>query len=142
MSEKMPLSERQSPDLSNATPRPWKTIHEWVGHQQETYAIVDENCRTVCVFPIITPVYPVKENAQLIVEAVNNYDRLSALERSHAKLLAALRDANDLCRSAYQIAARSGQQTNWDTFIAISEKVLKNQHAAILEAESLNKEAT
>ena len=44
------------------------------------------------------------------------------------KLVAALDDANGLCRSAYQIADRMGGQTNWPAFKEQLNQSLKRQH--------------
>jgi hypothetical protein len=46
-------------------------------------------------------------------------------------LTEALQSANDLCRSAYQIAARHGKETNWDAFINRLDASLKLQQAAL-----------
>ena len=51
---------------------------------------------------------------------------------THVKALEeALREANEVCRSAYQIAVRDGRETNWDAWIARLEKSLRLQHAAL-----------
>ena len=44
------------------------------------------------------------------------------------KLRAALRDANDLCRSAYQVAIREGRETNWSSFRDCLSESLDRQH--------------
>lgn len=49
----------------------------------------------------------------------------------------ALKDANDICRSMYQIALReqaNSSTTNWKGFIARLEESLKQQHIAMLKA--------
>lgn len=47
-----------------------------------------------------------------------------------------LREANDQLRSAYQIASRSGEKTNWDSFKKTTEEILKRQHKEINPAQS------
>ena len=42
-------------------------------------------------------------------------------------LLDALKNANQICRSAYQIALRDGKDTNWEAFKAQCEKSLEIQ---------------
>jgi hypothetical protein len=42
-----------------------------------------------------------------------------------------LQDANEVCRSAYQIAARGGKETNWPVFTSRIEKSLKMQQAVL-----------
>ncbi len=46
-------------------------------------------------------------------------------------LTAALLEANDICRSAYQIAERGGADTNWSAFQMQVEAALKVQHAIL-----------
>lgn len=41
----------------------------------------------------------------------------------------ALAEANEVLRSAYQIAARQGRDTNWDVYIERLHDVLAKQHA-------------
>lgn len=40
-------------------------------------------------------------------------------------------ESNQACRSAYEIAARRGENTNWDTFERQLNTVLQNQQAAL-----------
>lgn len=42
-------------------------------------------------------------------------------------LFDALKNANEICRSAYQIAAREGKNTNWEAFKNQCEKSLEIQ---------------
>lgn len=42
-----------------------------------------------------------------------------------------VREANQVCRSAYQIAQRYGADTNWDAFERQLYVALQNQHAAL-----------
>lgn len=46
-------------------------------------------------------------------------------------LRAEIYEANSLLRSAYQIAIRNGQETNWLAFIGQLEKALEQQHKII-----------
>lgn len=57
-----------------------------------------------------------------------------ALIQQVKRLTEALAEANEVLRSTYQIAARSGAETNWPPFTARVEDVLKKQHA-ILHAQ-------
>lgn len=43
----------------------------------------------------------------------------------------ALREANELCRSMYQIAARNGAGTNWETFQGRLGDALDRQHVIL-----------
>lgn len=61
-----------------------------------------------------------QDNAELAEKIVENRD--------------ALKNANELLRSAYQIAVRLGRETNWDAFIGRLEEALKRQ-AAVLEKQ-------
>lgn len=45
-----------------------------------------------------------------------------------APLFEAFRDGNEMLRSAYQVAARCGAETNWDAYISKLEKTLDRQH--------------
>ena len=47
------------------------------------------------------------------------------------KLREALKDANDMCRSAWQIAERRGRQTGWDGYILRLRESLVRQHAVM-----------
>lgn len=49
-----------------------------------------------------------------------------------------LKDANDLCRSAFQIAERDGKDTNWPAFRAQLEASLKRQHAIMYPPNSVS----
>jgi hypothetical protein len=42
-----------------------------------------------------------------------------------------LKDANELCRSAMEIAKRDGRDTNWETFRARLQESLLRQHAVM-----------
>lgn len=42
-----------------------------------------------------------------------------------------VRESYELCRSAYQIAARRGENTDWNHFTKWLDKVIENQHAAL-----------
>lgn len=53
--------------------------------------------------------------------------------RSASTLREALQEANEVCRSAHSIAARSGKETNWDAFKLRLEKSLKIQKQALEE---------
>jgi len=44
------------------------------------------------------------------------------------QVFAALKDANDLCRSAYQVAIREGRETNWPSFRDRLSESLAHQH--------------
>lgn len=57
-----------------------------------------------------------------------------ALMQQIKRLTEALAEANEVLRSTYQIAARSGAETNWPPFVTRVEGVLKKQHA-ILHAQ-------
>ena len=48
--------------------------------------------------------------------AMKEPDCSDVLAAEVRKLRAALQDANDLCRSAYQVAVREGRETNWNAF--------------------------
>lgn len=45
-----------------------------------------------------------------------------------SQLREAMAEANEVCRSAYQIAARGGAETNWPAFKARLEGALQRQH--------------
>lgn len=47
---------------------------------------------------------------------------------STEELWTALKDANDLCRAAYQIALRDGQNTEWKHFRDCLSESLERQH--------------
>lgn len=53
------------------------------------------------------------------------------LVEENAVLFAALKDANEICRSAYSVAARRGVETNWEPFKEKIEKSLLLQHQII-----------
>lgn len=44
------------------------------------------------------------------------------------RTLDVLRQANEVCRSVYQITARHGKETNWDAFMIMIKKALNEQH--------------
>ncbi len=50
---------------------------------------------------------------------------------SKEELMSALKEANEMCRSAYSIAERQGKETNWDAFSAKLSKQLDVQHKII-----------
>lgn len=49
-----------------------------------------------------------------------------------ASLRLTLKDANEVCRSAYQIASRAGKETNWSAFTSRVGKSLELQHTTLL----------
>ncbi len=51
-----------------------------------------------------------------------------ALTNEIKRLTISLHEANDICRSAYQIAARNGAETNWTPFTERLKDALKRQH--------------
>ena len=53
------------------------------------------------------------------------------LLKERDRLQAALKDANDLCRSAYQVAKRNGRKTNWPAFRDCLRESLERQHAVM-----------
>lgn len=57
-----------------------------------------------------------------------------ALVQQVRRLTEALEEANQVLRSAYQVAARGGIETNWPPFTSRIDAVLKSQHA-ILHAQ-------
>ena len=52
------------------------------------------------------------------------------------KLRTALKDANDLCRSAYQVAVREGRETNWPAFRDCLSESLDRQHRVMYPPNS------
>jgi hypothetical protein len=54
-----------------------------------------------------------------------------------AALKTALKDANDTCRSAYQIASRGGKETDFETWKFALQKSLKNQHRIMFPEQYL-----
>ena len=69
-------------------------------------------------------------------------DRLEAMVDRTVETIVDLRaelyEANSLLRSAYQIAARSGRETNWLAFINQLEDALARQHKIIYNKGTLN----
>lgn len=63
-------------------------------------------------------------------EAIHPMTKLETL------LAEALEDANQMCRSAYQIAVREGRETHWDGFLKQLEASLKKQLAALEKART------
>jgi hypothetical protein len=61
------------------------------------------------------------------IRALATSTERDALAEHDKRVALVLRNANEICRSAYQIAARSGAQTNWDAFIGRLETELKAQ---------------
>lgn len=55
----------------------------------------------------------------------------AALQRAREPLEKALEDANQMCRSALQVAMRRGAETNWEAFHARLDDSLKRQHQAM-----------
>lgn len=49
------------------------------------------------------------------------------------ELLRALRKANEMLRSAYQIASRKGKETNWESFTKCLEGELVAEHDTLRE---------
>jgi len=56
---------------------------------------------------------------------------IERLLRDRLRFETALKDANDLCRSAYQIAEREGAETNWTAFHTQLKASLERQHKAL-----------
>lgn len=54
-----------------------------------------------------------------------------ALVRDIKRWEGLVREANEICRSAHEIASRQGADTNWKAFTERLSVVLKNQHAAL-----------
>ena len=54
-------------------------------------------------------------------------DLVAALEENE-RLRAALKEANDTCRSAYQVASRGGKDTDMEAWKFAIQKSLKAQH--------------
>ena len=50
--------------------------------------------------------------------------------------VAALKDANSICRSAYAIAQRKGCNTNWDSFVGSVQASLERQHKVMFPVDS------
>lgn len=55
----------------------------------------------------------------------------AALRQQRGVPIEVLEDANQICRSAYQIAARGGGDTNWPAFASRIEKELDRQAKAL-----------
>ena len=63
-------------------------------------------------------------------EAVELCDELNdAFDEGRVFMSEALKDANDMCRSAMEVAKRDGKATNWETFRAKLHESLLRQHA-------------
>ncbi len=60
-----------------------------------------------------------------------------ALFQQVKRLTEALAEANEVLRSAYQIAARGGVETNWPPFTTRVGDVLKKQHAILHQVEEI-----
>lgn len=60
--------------------------------------------------------------------AMKEPDCSDVLAAEVRKLRTALKDANDLCRSAYQVAVREGRETNWPAFRDCLSESLDRQH--------------
>lgn len=60
--------------------------------------------------------------------AMKEPDCSDVLAAEVRKLRTALKDANDLCRSAYQVAIREGRETNWPAFRDCLSESLDRQH--------------
>lgn len=50
--------------------------------------------------------------------------------------VAALKDANSICRSAYSIAQRQGRDTNWDAFVRMIQASLERQRKVMFPVDS------
>lgn len=61
-----------------------------------------------------------------------------ALMMRMIRMRQALEHANSLCRSAFQIAARDGKETNWIAFRACLKKSLEIQHAVMFPAAAFS----
>lgn len=60
-----------------------------------------------------------------------NANLLEDASQAIRRLATALVDANDLCRSAYQVAERTGVNTNWNGLEACLSESLARQHAVM-----------
>ena len=57
---------------------------------------------------------------------------------AYNQLQIALKDANDLCRAAYQIAKRDGKNTNWKSFRDCLSESLDRQHRVMHPKNNLS----
>lgn len=73
-----------------------------------------------------------QEDAQIEMEIANAIRRL----------VATLEDANNLCRSAMQIAQRDGAVTNWGAFRDRLGESLKQQHRVMYPEQNASVEAS
>ena len=67
-------------------------------------------------------------------EAEQLRNQLTTSEQLISELTSALKEANELCRSAYQISDRSGEATNWDAFWKQLLTSLPKQQEALTHA--------
>ena len=83
--------------------------------------------------PAIPPLPPATGSAELPHEYAYSHEtpsrKLWDEDDMRDYAAAVLKDANDMCRSAMQIALRDGKETNWPAFRAQLEASLKRQHA-------------
>lgn len=56
---------------------------------------------------------------------------LAGYEAAQKESRELLLDSNEVLRSTYSIAVRSGKETNWEAFLNRVERLLKRQHAEI-----------
>ncbi len=109
--------------LANATPG------EWQHHMSHVYG-PDPDRELVCQFrngPWLV------SDRDLIVALRNTAEALIA---EVEELRAALVNHNDVLRSAYQIAARKGAQTEWDGFTKRAGSVLHFHHEEVEAARA------
>ena len=66
----------------------------------------------------------------------NHRERITALEAENARLREALVQHNDRLRSAAQVAARDGQDTNWKTFRGQITYTLAEYHDLVIAARA------
>lgn len=55
--------------------------------------------------------------------------KIERLEAEKNRLWSALKEANEVLRSAHSVAERRGAETNWEPFTKRIDGVLKEQHA-------------
>lgn len=55
--------------------------------------------------------------------------KIERLEAENTRLWSALKEANEVLRSAHSVASRQGAETNWESFTRRIDGVLKEQHA-------------
>ncbi len=91
------------------------------------------------VFVLIIDKQTDREAQRYLEDVLNSWDRVRL---SHTSLLARVTElegklaaANGVLRSAYQIASRYGDKTNWEAFIKILKNELDNQHKILYPKE-------